>query len=296
MASGKVEFPAHMQTVHADWLDDTGTDDITTSVTKAMTNAIATSPYTSKTSYDPDTALDNMDDAVVTFAALISAIDFDADWGAAIEYAETKIDALIDDSFINAAVNAQSDYLDDELDNKILPKFRGGMRDVNAVMSSAFVIGESVIMAMKVRDVAKFRSDLSGKLELSRNEMIINAAEGILRMNVAKAELQKTVAHYTIEANRLRIVATKEQTDTTIALAVGDGKWDLELYQYGANVMASISGAAVIPSSSSSKGPTTAQSAIGGALAGAAIGSELFGKTGGAVGAGVGLGLGLLFG
>jgi hypothetical protein len=296
MASGKVEFPAHMQTVHADWLDDTGSDDITTSVTAAMTAAIATSPYTGKTSYDPSTPLTAMDTAVATFAILITAIDSDADWGAALDYAETKIDALIDDTFVNVAVDAQSDYLDDELDNSILPKFKSGMRDINAVMSSGFIVGEAIILAMKVRDVAKFRADLSGKLELTRNEMVMSGADAILRLGIAKDELQKTVAHYTIEANRLRVVATKEQTDTGIALAVGDGKWDLELYQYGANVMASISGAAAIPSSNSSRGPTTAQSAIGGALAGAAIGSELFGKTGGAAGAGIGLGLGLLFG
>jgi hypothetical protein len=295
MASGKVEFPSHMQTVHADWLDDTGTDDITTSVTAAMSAAIAASPYTGVTAYDPDDGLDAMDAAVTTFATIVVALDSDADWGAALEYATTAIDAMIDDTFIDTAVDAQSDYLNDELDDDILPKFKSGMRDINAVMSSAFVIGESMILSKKVRDVAKFRSDLSGKLSLTRNEYIVGGAESILRQQIAKTELYKVVAHYSIEASRLRIIAEKEESDSTVAIAVGDGKWDLELYQYGSNVMASISGAAASSPTSSAKSPSTAMTAIAGALAGASIGGKIGGNVGAGAGAVIG-GLGALFG
>ena len=141
------------------------------------------------------------------------------------------------------------------------------MRDINAVMTSTFVIGESMILAKKVRDVAKFRGDLSAKLQLQRNEMVMTGAESILRMNVAKAELQKTVSHYTIEANRLRIVAEKEKKDIENNITVAGAKWELEVWQHGANLLAAIGGGTMVPRTQGSDGPSDFQTAIGGALA-----------------------------
>ncbi len=108
---------------------------------------------------------------------------------------------------------------------------------------------------------------------------MLKGAEAMLRDLFGHIELEKTLMHYTMEANRLEIVATKEQDDTDNMIAVKDGRWDLETYQYGANLLAAIGGGTLLPSGSSSGGdnPSTGTSALGGALAGAAIGSSVGG-------------------
>ena len=52
---------------------------------------------------------------------------------------------LVDDTTINAEVAAFTDEQDDERDTQILPRFQAGMANINAVMSSSFVIGERVV-------------------------------------------------------------------------------------------------------------------------------------------------------
>ena len=104
--------------------------------------------------------------------------------------------------------------------------------------------------------------------------------------SITQAELEKTVAHYTIEANRLRIVAEKEQKDTDNSIAIEDGKWNLEIWQYGANLLAAIGGGTVVPKGSD--GPSRNQSVLGGALAGAAIGGQVGGGWGALAGGAIG--------
>jgi hypothetical protein len=160
-------------------------------------------------------------------------------------------------------------------------------------MSSAFVIGESIIEAMATSDITKYGTDLRIKLNLQRNDFIVKGVESILRGQAAVVESEKNVAHYTIEANRMRIAALKEKKDLENTISVKDGRWDLETYQYGANLLASIGGGTVVPNAID--GPSNLQSAIGGALSGAAVGSAVGGGNGWITGGGALIG-GLLGG
>jgi hypothetical protein len=75
-----------------------------------------------------------------------------------------------------------------------------------------------------------------------------------------------------IEAMRIKIVAKKEESDKNIDIDEQDALWDLEVFQYGANVMASIQGGTV---SNGPRRPSTAASVLGGALSGAAAGAMI---------------------
>ena len=84
----------------------------------------------------------------------------------------------------------------------------------------------------------------------------------------------------------------KEELDEQLDIDDKAYKWGPELYQYGANVLSSISGSAV----STQKGPSKLQSGLGGALSGAAAGAMLGGmkgSIGGPLGAGIGAIVGL---
>ena len=95
-----------------------------------------------------------------------------------------------------------------------------------------------------------------------------------------------------IEANRMKIVALKEQTDTDLKYDEADATWDLEVFQYGCNVLASIGGGVASPKGS--KQPSTSQSMIGGALSGAAAGGMIGGLPGALIGGVLGAAGGLL--
>jgi hypothetical protein len=123
-------------------------------------------------------------------------------------------------------------------------------------------------------------------------------AEGVNTMVASirhKVDAQREASHQQAELNRLKIVAKKEQTDRDIELDVEDALWDIKTFQYGANLLASISGASV----QQDQKPSAAASAIGGALSGAAIGAGIGSAVPGvgtAIGAGIGAVLGGLAG
>jgi hypothetical protein len=255
----------------------------------AMNAALDGSPYASMTVYDPTTRLAAMDSAVTYFKNAVDALDPDGDWEDAVDAAVAKADAAVfDDTYINSDIAAFRVKIDEQIVNTVLPRFQAGLRDVNAVMSSAFVVGESIIEASATTDVTKYGTDLRVKLVLQRNDFIQKGVEAILRDLYADVESTKNVAHYTIEANRMGIASLKDKKDEENTILVKDGRWDLETYQYGCNLLAAIGGGTVVPASTG--GPSTAQSAIGGALSGAAIGSAVGGGNGWITGGGALLG------
>jgi len=275
-SSGRIDFPDHMKVIHQDWLNQTATDSIESSMVDAMNAALGGSPYVGMTAYDPTTRLAAMDTAVGAFNTRVDALDPDGDWEAAVNTAVGKADsAVFDDTYVNADIAAYRAKIDEQIVNTVLPRFQAGLRDVNAVMSSAFVIGEGIIEAMATTDITKYGTDLRVKLVLQRNDFIQKGAESILRDMHALVESEKNVAHYTIEAQRMGIAAAKEKKDTENNVLVKNGRWDLETFQYGANLLASIGGGTVVPNAPD--GPSAGISAIGGALAGAGVGSAVGG-------------------
>ena len=275
-SSGRIDFPDHMKTIHQDWLDDTGTDSAESSMVDAMNAALGGSPYSTMAAYDPSTSLTAMDTAVGAFNTRVDALDYDGDWEAATDAVVTKADvSVFDDTYINADIAAFRALVDDRINNEVLPRFQGGLRDINAVMSSAFVVGEAIIESSANNDVNKYTTELKLKLNIQRNDFVLKGIESILRNQYAIVELEKNVAHYTIEAQRMRIAALKEKKDTENTILVKNGRWDLETFQYGANLLASIGGGTVVPSAAD--GPSQGVSAIGGALSGGAVGSAVSG-------------------
>ncbi len=77
-------------------------------------------------------------------------------------------------------------------------------------------------------------------------------------------------------------MAFKEQVDQDFNIIDIDARWDMDVYQYGTNLLAGIAGGTVSPGGDAqmSKG----QSAIGGALSGAAMGAAIGGGPGALVG------------
>jgi len=291
-SSGKIKYPAYMEAFHGSMLDDDGTDTFANSVVDAINAAYGNSPFMSVVAFDPSTDITAMVSAITAFDTAVDALDNETDWSSAMTAAETAVDSLIDDTYINADINAFSDLLDDERDTKVLPRFKAGMRDINAVMTSAFVIGEGLIEAFGARDVTKYGTELRMKMNLQRTDGVIKSAEVMLTTLMSIIGYERDLAHYTVEVRRLSIAAGKEQDDRDLWIDEQDALWDLALFQYGNNALASIAGAAA---TTKDKQISQAQSAVGGAISGAVVGNMIApGGPGAIIGGVLGLGASLL--
>lgn len=310
--TGIVEYPAYMETIHSDWLDNTGTDTITSSITDIMDAAQGASPWAAATAYDPDADITALEAAIAGFDAILAGINEGTEWAALFTQAVASIivadkaiagitDAeIVDDS---AAFGAS---LDNQIITTVLPRFQGGMRDINAVVSSAFVIGQAIIEGFRDTDVAKHESGLrvaaavknadvdvaeaqiNINKDVSVEQIRVSASDQMIRFLLQKYSWEEAYTKIVVEGKRIKIVAKKEENDVELKIDEADALWDLEVFQYGGNLLAAIGGGTASPSG---KGPSQMQSALGGAMSGAAAGAMI-----GSVVPGIGTAVGAIAG
>ena len=257
-ASGAVSHSAYLETIHADWLNDTGTDTIEKSITEVMDSALGSSPWVALTAYNPDADILAYEAELTLFQVLLAGLSDTVDWAALYAQADVTFGAL------GPAVTAYGNLLDDNINIKVLPQFRRGMQDINAVVSSAFVIGEANIWGFRDRDVAGYIATLEDKKMAAMDQMT--------QMMARRIAWQESYTRMMIEANRIKIVAKKEQTDRDAEIDEQDAKWDLEVFQYGGNLMAAIGGGTALPNMA---GKNKVASVLGGAMGGAAMGAMM---------------------
>jgi hypothetical protein len=276
-----IEYPSYMQNIHNFWLDGTGDHDAG-GVGLAIANASATNPYTGLTGYDPTTDVAAMATAIATFAAAVAALDPAADFVTYNNAATAQIDAVLSpESYILARVAAHAAGLDTEINSKIIPRFNAGMRDINAVQSSAFVIGRAIIELDRNDKVDKFMSDMRFQVDAKRGDLIHQATSEMVRMYLQGFEYKRVIAAITIDELRLKIAAQADYKTEVKALAADLNRWPLEVWKYGGNMLAAIGGGTT--SSVPMDGSKTARiigSGLSGAIAGAQIGAAMGGNAG----------------
>jgi hypothetical protein len=233
-----------------------------------------------------------------------------------------------------------------DLHTVVYPRFEAGMRDINAVQASTFVIGRGVIeatfqakmMEMKQNwliDLEKARTGavtalsqlqiearksnqqyktsilniINSCLQLATTSgssldnirMEIDKFKATINMEIRKLTatglqqldtLNDSLAAKDLEWRRMSVVALMEQATTDMEHLDKRFRWELENYQYGANMLGAISGGTVgVAGGKTNK----VASALGGALSGAAAGAVISvgNPVGAAIGGIVGLGASL---
>lgn len=272
--SGAVDYPQYMKDVHTAWLGSSPTY----SVNALMNTAWAmTTPYANFVTISPDTAF---------FEASKTIADYSSPFLRNKELAAYDLAALFstymadDSTRITNAINAESVQLDYDINTNILPKFKAGLTNINAVMSSTFVLGEALIWDSKAKEVAKH----DAKIRLQRLSEGTN--ESMARIG-ALVEWKRVVAALSTEQTRMYITARTEIDAMKVSMASNDALWDLELYQYGTQVMASIAGAATAKGIQKDKGSQALSGALSGAATGAMVTGTPMGAAAGAVIGGV---------
>lgn len=293
--SGTVDYPSYMKMLHANMLSGT-IDPVAGPIIEhfdaghcllnTIEEAQLTSPYTGEDAYDPDADIALFIAALATYSSAVSAVS--TTWSDYITDAITGADEAIDETSLDAATTAHGDILDDRLTADVLPRFQTGMRDINAVISSSFVVGEAILEAFNTREVADFDAKLRVQSYGQRIQLISQGVRDGISLQQLKLAYSESVSRLTTENYRIKVVMKKEELDEHLDVLYKDYTWGIELYQFGANALGSIAGSSV---SAGQKGPSKFQSALGGAMSGAATGAAMSGGNPYATAAGAVIGM-----
>ena len=112
-----------------------------------------------------------LDVAALDVALLDTPLVFTTTLDTATLPAATLDTFVVSTAQVNADVDAFSAILEADLNQLTLPRFKAGMLNIGAVVTSAFVIGESLLRAEKLRQVSQFTAELRYKLFMQADEI-----------------------------------------------------------------------------------------------------------------------------
>lgn len=296
--SGAVDFPAYMKTIHGLWLDRAGASTVAAgeSVNELIHAGLIASPYDGEIAYDPDANITAFLAELAEFKVNVDAVAPTTDWLSYITAVRSEVDTnMLNETSITTVTNAHAAVLDDRLTTEVLPRFQVGMRDVNAVISSSFVVGQAVLEGFNTREVAEFDAKLRASNYGQRNQLVMQGVGDAIKLLQLKMNFKDSLTKTTIESYRIKTVMKNEELEEQLDIDDKAYKWGLELYQFGGNLLSSISGSAVSTQKTPSKTSTGLGGALSGAASGAMVGSMVPG-VGTMMGAGIGGVLGLMGG
>jgi hypothetical protein len=270
--------------------DDYSTEDEYLSVMRDVLEAHETSPFSGETAYDPATRLTAMGTAVGNFRTAVGLLDEDGDWEGAFDTAEARVEETLTEEHLQGYVDSFDGLMSSPMINAF-HRLYAAAADANASNSSAFILARAMLEREHLKDVAKFGQDLTFQGYKDKLTMIQNGVSAILQQLAHKYEMKRLVMTSEIEAERMGIIAEKEQSIREVELAVRDVQWELEVWQYAANILAGISGAIGSPTHAmgrETEGASGLASGLGGAMSGAAAGAMVGGPWGAAIGGVIG--------
>jgi len=157
----EVRFPDYVESAFKDLAYKTKTN---------VTQAINASPYWDYPPIDVDLGFFGTGYALGSFPSLYDMYGkFMAGLDVGALFKETFADTL-DSPEVNNIIKVQSTAMDDEIEKTTLPRFKLGMRDMNAVMSSTYIVGKALIEDTKVKALTAFSADLKGRLITVANQ------------------------------------------------------------------------------------------------------------------------------
>lgn len=283
-SSGKVDYPDYMKERHSVLYDD---------IRRRADAAIAANPYVGMYGWDPTCMVQNMEATVDYYDYIINNFEPMELWKQLMGEVPAVVFGMLDMQPLDDYIDQQKTRLRQGVEDEVLPKFRRGMQNVGAVMTSAFKIGEALLWAREMQEEAATEKEMRGKLALAAYEYSFRSANDVIQLTLQKISYHKDVVHYNMESLRMAYVAGKEYTDANNVYSVERAKWSLEMSKYMMDALGSIASSAGTSYTTSSGGSSKAASALGGAMSGAAIGASVAGPWGAAIGGAAGLVAGL---
>jgi len=252
----EVRFAPYVEARHSDFLN---------SVYSARVGAISNSPFTNYVDIEVDDAFFGAGYTISSFPSLydmygkfMAGLDIEALWTQ--EYNDT-----IDSPVVHDLIAAEGALLDDEIEQTSVPRMQTGMRDLNAVMSSSFVVGKSLIEDTRTKMVAKFSADLKYRL--------IPVAQERWK---AHLDWNKQVVSIYAEIMKLYFSSKTDVDEVNYSMAAKNILWPFTVLDFERAAVGALQGA--MNSKQDVAGASTASRVLGGALTGAAMGAMVGGQ------------------
>jgi hypothetical protein len=257
----EIRYAPYIEARHSDFLN---------TVYSARVRAISNSPFAGYTDIEVDNAFFGAGYTISSFPSLydmygkfMAGLDIEALWTQ--EYNDT-----INSPVVNALIAAEGDLIDDEIETTSLPRLQTGMRDMNAVMSSSFVVGKSLIEDTRTKTIAKFSADLKYRLVPIAQE----------RWNT-HLNWNKLVIGTYAEIMKLYFSAKTDVDEINYAMAAKNTLWPFTVLDFERAAVGALQGSTT--SKQDVAGASTASRVLSGALSGAAMGAQV----GASIGSGV---------
>jgi hypothetical protein len=254
--SNTIRYAPYIESKHASFL---------TAVQDARIATIDDSPFIDYTDIEVDDAFFGSGYTIASFPSLydmygkfMAGLDIEALW-------DQMYSATIDNPEVNALVVAEGALIDDEIEDTSLPRMQVGMRDINSVISSSFVVGKSIIENARTKMVAKFSADLKYRL--------IPIAQDRWQTHL---NWNKLVIGTYSEIMKLYFSAKTDIDEVNYAMAAKDRLWPFTVLDFERAALGALQGAT--NSKTDVAGASTMSRVLSGALSGAAMGAMVGGQ------------------
>ena len=252
---GTIHVPLWIENAHADWLTglapDTAVADYTfgtqMNVTSELNKVRDDSPFANVDAYNPD---DDLQGIRVRVDELLTSIDdyepetnIEEDAATAKDIAETYI-------YPETRVTALVEGFEDRQAGRFAraaSRVAAGMQDIQATMTSQFGMALAQIEMDRAMEVNAF--DAQAQLQRERDTQdMTRALIGILHDGRAqRTQLLGQGMTAQMDFARLSILAQQDKISQDIEIDSRDRLWNLELFQYGTNVLAAVGGGMLMP-------------------------------------------------
>jgi hypothetical protein len=193
----------------------------------------------------------------------------------------------INSPVIDNLVSQQAIELADDIIQNASPRFEVGMRDINSVISSSFVVGRALMETARTKSIAKYDASL-------RFAMMPIASTRW----TAHLDWNKSVTSLYAEYLKFYFVTAMDMDNHNYSMITKDVLWPFTVLDYQRVALGCMQGAT--NAKSDVEGMSTTSKVIGGALtggvAGAMIAGAAYGTAGGPTGVLIGAGIGAVIG
>lgn len=272
-----IRYADYVEAHHSTFLDN---------IQANVTIALANNPFTGYVNVDYLTGFFGVGYTLSSFPSLydmygkfMAGLDVDS------LYTQILADS-INSPVINNLVSEHAIELEDDIIQNAYPRFVTGLRDINSVVSSSFIVGKAMIETARVKAISKYDAGL-------RYAMLPIASQrwsDHLKWN-------KDVVSIYAELMKFYFSSAMDLDDKNYSFATKEALWPFTVLEYQRAALGALQGAT--NSKSDVAGASTTQKVIGGALSGAAAGAMVGAAYGSAVpgyGTLIGAGIGAVIG
>jgi hypothetical protein len=300
IASGPVEYPAYMKNWHAAALIATG-DFLSVTLTGAMNETFSNNPYLTQPTISADEIMLGgkvLSSYTTPFSFLSTFVLLNVSTLISSFRLDSPINSLLKDTNLDVdnITEAELRLVESQLE-KDLSNFKANLRSINAVMSSAFVVGDAILRSSKILPIIE--NDITQRQVGLRTQVILIEQREMLslRSSIAAVEMRKSILSLIGTFSQLYTVIETTVENSNLEISAKGSLWDLQVFQYGGNFLGSIRGkvALWVDPGETGLAMSYGQGILSGISMGAQIGS-CFGPMGTVIGVVVGAVVGVIFG